>query len=55
MKFIFQFIIGVLIFVWCLPILFISLLVALWEWNYKCTLNTETNVDKLITNIVDRD
>jgi hypothetical protein len=55
MKDIFKFIIGVLIFIWCLPILYISLLVVLWEWEGDCFRTALESIEKLIIDIVGRD
>jgi hypothetical protein len=53
MKEVFKFIVAILIYVYCLPIVILSLLKVLWRWDLKVLNKTIENIEELILSIVE--
>jgi len=55
MKEIFKFIIAVIILIYCLPIIALSVLVVLWNWDGISFNNTLENIHSLVRSIIEPD
>ena len=53
MKEVFKFIVAILIYVYCLPIVIFSLLKVLWKWDLRVLNKTMESVEELILSIVE--
>lgn len=53
MKEVFKFIVAILIYVYCLPIVVLSLFKVLWKWDLRVLNKTMESVEELILSIVE--